>query len=216
MAKYSHENEARANRGQPGSHSHNTPSKREEDEPPSFQIAPESAVFLATQHRYQITFRHINCADYNDRGIPDPADCSSSMFIDIMSPEGPNESPQWMQVCPGGCNEESGNGGDVFDAGDSMVELPLRDEAIAEILYKTTRALCDVMHPNRAQVVEIVDKSVMWSRDSPIPAYFSLSRGAIVAHSSAVTPGHLALMQVRGHVDNIQLDFRTYDPSIEY
>ncbi|KAI1419674.1 hypothetical protein F5Y12DRAFT_720470 [Xylaria sp. FL1777] len=116
-----------------------------------------------------------------------------------------------MQVCPGGCNEENEYTNNDFDVSDDLGASSITHEAIAEILYESTRAFCEVMHPQKAEVLEIIDTRVVWSDDSPIPAYFSPSRKNIVAHSSAVTSGHLALIQARGHTDNIQLDFRTYN-----
>ncbi|KAI0903767.1 hypothetical protein F4823DRAFT_629138 [Ustulina deusta] len=212
MALRSRYNEPRTNRYQPESHSR---VERGQTRPhPDFQIAPESGTFLTDQHRYLTTFRHVNCAEYCTSGTPFPADCSGSFLISIMSRSNRLNAQGYsrmMQVCPGGCNEKNKDKNANSNIGSSLEESSISNEDIAQSLYEHTRALCKVMHPRKAQVIEIVDTRVIWSGDSPIPAYFSPSKKNIVPHSSAVTSGHLALIQARGQADNIQLDFRTYE-----
>ncbi|KAI1758441.1 hypothetical protein F4782DRAFT_525139 [Xylaria castorea] len=216
---YPQANEAPTNWGQVESHSRSATAEQCLD----FEIAPEGAVFETSRHEYLTKFRHINCAEYEglvrpatprgDNDTPVPEDYSNFAFVEIMPErQGLNnrEFVRRMQVCPGGCNEgrECQNGD--YDAGGGTAVSSLSDEAIAAILYNRTLALFRVMHPQRAPIIEIVATRVVWSESSPIPAYFSISRSAIMPHSSAVTLAHLALLQARGHVDNIEVDFRTY------
>ncbi|KAI3321294.1 hypothetical protein HD806DRAFT_537479 [Xylariaceae sp. AK1471] len=119
---------------------------------------------------------------------------------------------QWMQVCPGGCNEEEKHDNEGFV---DIAESPIRAEVITRILYQNAHARCDAAHPQRAEFLQIYSQ-IAWAEDSPIPAYFSPSKMQIVAHSSAVTSGHLALIQARGHIDNIKVDFWTADRQHEH
>ncbi|GAW27314.1 hypothetical protein SAMD00023353_10500300 [Rosellinia necatrix] len=193
----------------------------------NFQIAPEGAVLFSPEQKYTVTFRHVNCADYcrpnptmrpGTCGIPMPADCSCNIPVRIAPPVNPSNEiqlPGMMQVCPGGCNEGDVYEWDEFDADTPLAITPLDDETIGNILYEEIQAICKVEHPRGAQVIEILEIRLVWSKDLPIPAYFSPRMANVVAHSSAVTSGHLALMQARRNVDNIEVDFRTYDSQLE-
>ncbi|KAI1278354.1 hypothetical protein F5Y07DRAFT_397912 [Xylaria sp. FL0933] len=164
-----------------------------------FQIFPEAITFLSTYRKYPTKFRHVNCAQYGTPNYP-PIDCSGAAYVHIPPPGTVenNVSPQWMQVCPGGCNKESG-------------ASAISDSNIIANLYRSTRAMCEVLHPQEDQFFDVVNARIIWAENSPTPAYFHPSRGDIVAHSSKVTSGHLALMQARGCSDSIQIDFRTYE-----
>ncbi|KAI1303987.1 hypothetical protein F5Y03DRAFT_395660 [Xylaria venustula] len=169
----------------------------------NFQIAPELGSFLATHHNYLTTFRHENCPEHGTCNPSFSNDCLGSDFVEIIPQSAAlhERFSRWMEVCPGGCNEVAE--GRLGDSGST-------DDAISGMLYEHTREICDILHPEKDHVIEIVDTRILWSDKSPIPAYFSPGRGNIVAHSSEVTAGHLALIQARGQVDDIQLDFRTY------
>ncbi|KAJ2993322.1 hypothetical protein NUW58_g1873 [Xylaria curta] len=186
-----------------------------------FEIAPDSGVFPATQNKYQTTLLHVNCNDdseparqpasQNGFGISSST-CSCSVPVEILPGYGYESNTQQyhqlIQVCPGGCN-----GGDEydfdFDIGNGACLIS--DEAIHMALFKKAQALCDLEHPQNS-FLEVVSTGIRWSARSPIPVYFSPSEGKLVPHSSAVTSGHLALIQARGHVDNIEMSFRTYYP----
>jgi hypothetical protein len=183
-----------------------------------FQIAPEAGVFSTTRHAYRTIFRHVNCTEYNwlaeNRSRPStsetlfPIDCSSPNPIEITFSAGSEPlDAQWMQVCPGGCNEEDEHDDSDFD----WIKQPhIPAEVIAKILYKAAHSRCDAVHSERAEFLQIYSQ-IAWTEGPGIPAYFSPSRMQIVPHSSAVTSGHLALIQARRHVDNIEVDFWTAD-----
>jgi hypothetical protein len=115
-----------------------------------------------------------------------------------------------MEVCPGGCNEKP-DCEDEFGFRDSASRAFLSDEDIATLLHDEARALCRGTHPQTAEILEIADMRVVWSKELPMPAYFSPSQMRIVGHSSAVTSGHLALIQVRGGKDKLGIAYQTYD-----
>lgn len=181
-----------------------------------FHIAPEGGTFLTTWHRYMTTLRHLNCRDYYQQRaeawkaalgtseIPCPEDCSCTIPLEILSgyqaPDSQDEAPRWVEVCSGECNE--GNPGEEYN-----------DQDLSNILYYKAQALCDDEHLKGVEVVEIERARVAWSETAPIPAYFSPTKGRLEAHSSTITSGHLALMQVRNHVDVIEVEFRTHDCS---
>ncbi|KAI0867809.1 hypothetical protein GGS24DRAFT_507421 [Hypoxylon argillaceum] len=75
---------------------------------PEFQICPEAARFRSTEHNYPVEIRHINCPGYDEptsggRGATPGSSCSCDTLVEIL--EEPN---QWMEVCPGECNETTG------------------------------------------------------------------------------------------------------------
>ncbi|KAI0973307.1 hypothetical protein F4678DRAFT_459439 [Xylaria arbuscula] len=178
----------------------------------NFQIAPELGKFMTTNHNYLTTFTHGNCPDHRTSNPSFPDNCSGSDFVEIIPQSAilKERFSRWMEVCPGGCNEEKEYTTDGFLADSSSGDSFMMDNGISSMLYEHAREICYIMHPRKDHILEIVDARILWSDKSPIPAYFSPSRGNIVAHSSAATAGHLALIQARGHVDEIQVDFHTH------
>ncbi|KAI1186976.1 hypothetical protein F5B17DRAFT_339537 [Nemania serpens] len=183
-----------------------------------FQIAPESGVFQSQQTKYRITFRHTNCAEYDGRAASNPsappprADDSHTTEVDILTGSIDVDHPEagrWMQVCPGGCNEKTKGQDSGFDAG--IYDDVRGSDDIAAQLYEKALGVCRTAHPQGAEVLEVFDTRIVWAKNSPKPAYLSPSQLTIVQHSTAVTSGHLALVQARGNIDKIGLGFRTYD-----
>ncbi|KAI0518057.1 hypothetical protein F5B22DRAFT_89933 [Xylaria bambusicola] len=172
--------------------------------PREFQIAPESGAFLSAKHQYLATFRHIECTTN--------IGCSTSASVVIMprSKQGDEKGlRRWMEVCNGGCNEMK------LPKGASSGGFSIRDKAIEAALYESTQTNCQTLHSQRSGAPEILNSRVVWSTDSPIPAYFSPSHNGLIPHGPEVTMGHLALMQVRGHIDTIQVDFQTPQSSTQ-
>lgn len=163
---------------------------------PEFQICPEAARFRSTEHNYPVEIRHINCPGYDEptsggRGATPGSSCSCDTLVEIL--EEPN---QWMEVCPGECNETTG----------------VSDSTITVVLHEIARTLYESAHSRTGQSIEVVDTRIIWCPESPIPAYFSPRWGRITPHSSTITSGHLALIQARGFADHIRVDFRTHEP----
>ncbi|KAI1741441.1 hypothetical protein F4680DRAFT_446898 [Xylaria scruposa] len=189
------------------SHSYNSQAELAFD----FEIAPEGAIFETSRHGYFTEFRHVNRAKYRPeipRGDPDNYSWGYIQIMPDVAHDYSDPHARRLQVCPGGCNE-----GTWYESGDYDVNYGtgisfLSDEAITAILHDRTLAHIKAMHPQRVPLIEIVATRVKWS--TPIPAYFSVSKSGIMPHSSAVTLAHLALIQARGHVDKIEVLFRTH------
>ncbi|KAI0451299.1 hypothetical protein F5B21DRAFT_528074 [Xylaria acuta] len=189
-----------------------------------WEVVPECGIFQTARHEYLTRFRHINKDEY--KGQPRPAtsprgsdtpvheDYSYSAFIEIKPVAKRFKKHQsdllWMEVCPGGCNKEGERNNGDFDVSDDPEVSSLSGEDIARILNDRIRAYYKLIHPKLAPVIEIVATRVVWSKSSPIPAYFSPRKIRMVRHSSAVTLAHLALLQARDFVDHIEVDFRTH------
>ncbi|KAK5626097.1 hypothetical protein RRF57_001812 [Xylaria bambusicola] len=175
-----------------------------------FQIVPEAGMFLSAKHQYLVTFRHVECTT--------SIECSASVPVVIMPrPKKADEKGlnRWMEVCDGNCNEMKRHKGSEAEERGSSGGFPIRDEAIEVVLYESSRNTCQTMHSQQSYVPEILNSRIVWSADSPLPAYFSPSQNGLVPHSKEVTMEHLALVQVRGHVDTIQVDFRTQASSTQ-
>ncbi|KAI0548669.1 hypothetical protein F4679DRAFT_585261 [Xylaria curta] len=123
-------------------------------------------------------------------------------------PNYPDPHSRRLQVCPGGCNEGTGYINNDYDVNYGNAISSLSDEAVTAILHDRILANFKAMHPQRVPLIEIVATRMKWS--TPIPAYFSVSKGGIMPHSSAVTLAHLALIQARDYVDKIEVDFQTH------
>ncbi|KAI1148941.1 hypothetical protein F4825DRAFT_453929 [Nemania diffusa] len=98
---------------------------------PEFQICPEAARFRSTEHNYPVEIRHINCPGYDEptsggRGATPGSSCSCDTLVEIL--EEPN---QWMEVCPGECNETTG-------VSDSTITVVLHE--IARTLYESAHS----------------------------------------------------------------------------
>ncbi|KAI1114514.1 hypothetical protein F5Y14DRAFT_451055 [Nemania sp. NC0429] len=186
-----------------------------------FQIAPESGSFLSSQTKYRVTFRHVNCADYDGQKAPHSAigtprprgDDHLSINIDLQTGSPDNRHPSaggmWIEVCPGGCNEKKGTGKNDFDVGAN--DDKASTDAIAAQIYAEARSICSTAHPWGADVLEVFDSRIVWARGHPRPGYLSPSQMKIVEHSSEVTSGHLALIQARGNIDKLGVGYRSYD-----
>ncbi|KAI1163189.1 hypothetical protein F5B18DRAFT_672341 [Nemania serpens] len=163
-----------------------------------FQIAPEIAAS--------------NSTTMPASAAPPRADDYYTTDFDILTGSPDPDHPQagrWMEVCPGGCNKKDKSENDDFDAG---INDDIRSsEYIAAQLYEKSLSICRVAHPRGAEVLEVFDTRIVWAKNSPKPAYLSPSQKKIVHHSTAVTSGHLALIQARGNIDKIGLGYRTYD-----
>ncbi|KAI0864415.1 hypothetical protein F4860DRAFT_405892 [Xylaria cubensis] len=205
---HSQTNETRTNWRSQAKSSYNSQAEQCSD----FQIAPEGAVLETSKHEYLIELQHINHAESRpvtsqgafDTPVPGD-DIMRWVIIEIIPEHQGRESYRRLQVCPGGCSE--GTSGE-YDVNDGTAISFLSDEAITAILHDRILGLFRTMHPQRATSIEIIATRVLWS--TPIPAYFSVSEGSIIPHSSVVTLAHLALIQARGNIDRIEVHFRTH------
>jgi len=201
-----------------------------------FQIAPEGATFSTIHHLYQTRFRDMDCERHKQRPtetqesmfvprvptqqqLPVHCFCSTPVPVEILVSIDKNSgksssSAQDMEVCSGGCNEPDSepcsSGINDYYAIHTDIEMLKRERtAVKAILHERVRAYCESLYSGCDRiVVETAGATVEWTKDKPVPAYFSPGQLRIVAHSTEVTRGHLALMQARGGVDCIRMDFR--------
>ncbi|KAI0112586.1 hypothetical protein GGR51DRAFT_557168 [Nemania sp. FL0031] len=186
-----------------------------------FQTEPGPEINLSTQYQYPVEFRHLNCAEYGktpaakcqkirhglatfpDYGVSVATTCVGANRMEIRG-QRPQQQPQFIHLCPGACNRDGVDLGATASLDASTVER-LRDAAQAFYLS---------VHPGSTRPVEIVGLRVSWLPG--IPAYTPPGESTLRPHSSAVTGGHLGLLQTRGQGDTIQVDFLSCDSTAEY
>ncbi|KAJ8130809.1 hypothetical protein O1611_g2819 [Lasiodiplodia mahajangana] len=156
----------------------------------------EPGVFLSTQREYPAEFRHLNCHSSSSHHSKNTKTvCAWPTPVKINEDPRRLEYQREMEVCQGNCNE--------YEYQNDQLEAN-----IATGLQGRAQTFYDSAHPNRSRDAEIVGTRIIWSEDS-VPTYFSTRHKTKQPHSGAITPGHLALIQARGNIDKIQLDFQT-------
>lgn len=168
---------------------------------------PNDGLVSTTNHTYRTLIRHVNCPQFTSikKVKTAPTDCSSSTTDDIAlhALKDPTQIHE-MEVCKGGCNE-------LKD-----LKVTRKDKAILKILRNKVREHAKAAHPIRPRIRHVAAR-VVWDENLsvPVPAYFSSDKKKLVAHSSIVSSGHLAIMQKRGLVDRIEVDFLTSDRPVD-
>ncbi|KAJ8124963.1 hypothetical protein O1611_g8677 [Lasiodiplodia mahajangana] len=166
-----------------------------------YPAVPELEIPLSGQYEYRVEFRHLNCVrsckptparekeirsgleSFRDYGAFITTDCVWSVPMEL-------SSSQFLHVCPGACHQSDNHG---------------FEDSIAARLSDLAQAFYRLAHPCHTGSIEIVGVRINWLPG--IPAYLT-SEGTTRPHSSAITGGHLGLIQTRGgKLDKIQIDF---------
>ncbi|KAI3321814.1 hypothetical protein HD806DRAFT_545510 [Xylariaceae sp. AK1471] len=152
-----------------------------------------------SQYSFNILLRHIPICRGDDEAPTDPCgfspDCQFSEECWGLWADGDLTSLS----CKGSCCDEG-----YEEASD--LDIVLLNRAMDEIrLYDLIHYCVNrVLHPLQGLEFEILRGFIVWQNGAPT---FPRDSGELKAHNSAITPGHLALMDQRNYGDYIQIDF---------
>ncbi|KAI1809462.1 hypothetical protein GGS20DRAFT_571839 [Poronia punctata] len=176
-------------------------------------LKPASKSAEPTQHRYRMTFHHIDIDETTNKPFP-PAQHAFDLSVPIWSSSPSSSSSPARKAptltenqykytphcCPPSSSSSPSPGKEMSYIAPADKAFSYNDEILEFLLDSTRQRVGSSFGKHHVLYIESAD--IIWaSRDKG-------NRGKRKGHSSAVTMDHLALVRERGHVDHLRVEFR--------